>query len=464
MSSSLSNPFSSRIVLSGAYSFESLEDLPAVRANIAKLSELLTSKDYWGVPDGNCISVIQPEGPADILDAVYDAAQECTGTLVFYYSGHGLTSPLNDELSLAVPHTNPDRPHTSVRFDDVRSALLSARGALRKIAILDCCFSGRAMKGNMASSEELAGRSAIDGTYLLTASAENKTALAPPGEEFTAFTGELIRIIEHGVPGPELLDLDTIYMHLLDRLTSKGRPVPQQRNRNGGSRIALVKNARYLKSTTSTVDPDLLNYMAEAARRSFDGHAARTSMRAIYLPYSERIRNASALAHYDEGSRQECLEALDEISMAPYISGMDVVEVLKAIVKIEPTRKGECVRALEGIATGDNWTPIVRGEACKALRKFGHSGAAARGYRRIMDGERVLPIFIASVAREFAEQFPEFKQEAVERLWRIARNVSEDPKQRIEALRSLAKISPDLSSEASELVRSILERIPEKPS
>jgi hypothetical protein len=96
----------------------------------------------------------------------------------------------------------------------------------------------------MSATEQVADQAVVDGTYLLTASAETRKALAPPGEPYTAFTGELIHTLAEGVPGgPALLDMETVYRRLHVRLTARSRPVPQQRNRNAGGAIALVRNA-----------------------------------------------------------------------------------------------------------------------------------------------------------------------------------------------------------------------------
>jgi hypothetical protein len=66
----------------------------------------------------------------------------------------------------------------------------------------------------------------VRGTYLLAATAENAVALAPPGEEYTAFTGELVRLLEYGGPEEthEYLDLDTIFRQMRISLSLKGRP------------------------------------------------------------------------------------------------------------------------------------------------------------------------------------------------------------------------------------------------
>src|SRR5262249_3541752 len=130
-----------------------------------------------------------------------------------------------------------------VRYDDLRRVVLDATRTRAKVVVLDCCYSGTALIGGMSAATSVADHAGIEGTYLLTASAETKVALAPVGERYTAFTGELLDVLDRGMPGgPDLLDLNTLYLHLHRELQAKGRPIPQQRARNGGATIALARN------------------------------------------------------------------------------------------------------------------------------------------------------------------------------------------------------------------------------
>ena len=82
--------------------------------------------------------------------------------------------------------------------------------ATKKVVILDCCFSGRALADQAGDEESFLGQVGIEGTYLLTATAANAVALAPPGERYTAFTGALLGLLNRAIPdGPELLTLRT---------------------------------------------------------------------------------------------------------------------------------------------------------------------------------------------------------------------------------------------------------------
>ncbi|TDB88469.1 hypothetical protein E1264_11435 [Actinomadura sp. KC216] len=241
----LPDPGASRAVLIGVHAYEALDDLPAVEQNLTGLRDVFTDPALWGLPESNCVLAPQPPTARTVLDTVWDAAAQATDALIVYFAGHGLTDPHTDELCLALPDSDPERLYTALPYESLRRVILGAgRQARRKVVILDCCYSGRALVGGMSASTHVADQAAVDGTYLLTASAETRKALAPPGERYTAFTGELISTLSDGIPGgPAFLDMETVYRQLHTRLSARSRPLPQQRNRNAGARIALVRNA-----------------------------------------------------------------------------------------------------------------------------------------------------------------------------------------------------------------------------
>lgn len=240
----LSDPGRSEAVLVGVHDYVNLEKLPAVARNLAGLREALTDPAVWGLPAEACTVLSQPGSAGQVLDTVRDRARKARDTLVIYYAGHGLTDPHTDELYLALPDSDREREYTSLRYEYLRRAVLDPQaGAQRTVVILDCCYSGRALLGRMSASAHIADQAVVEGTCLLTASAETRPALSPPGETYTAFTGELITTLTGGIPGrPDPLDMDTLYRHLRGRLASRSRPVPQQRNRNTGGRIAIARN------------------------------------------------------------------------------------------------------------------------------------------------------------------------------------------------------------------------------
>ncbi|MFF8915427.1 caspase domain-containing protein [Streptomyces sp. NPDC015032] len=250
----LPDPAASRAVLIGVSRYQKMEPLPAVAGNLRRLKTLLTEPDLWGLSPRHCTVLSNPGSTETVLDAVRAAAAEAEDALLVYFAGHGLVS-LKGDLYLALPSSHAERIYSGVSYDLLRSQLVDEATARRRVVILDCCYGGRALDGYMGSGARTAGPTgsagsidvadsvAVEGTYVMTAAAGTKQALAPPGEKYTAFTGELLRALEKGVPdGPDPLSMDAIFRHVRRELAAKNRPQPQQRARNGGTSISLVRN------------------------------------------------------------------------------------------------------------------------------------------------------------------------------------------------------------------------------
>lgn len=181
----LPDPGASRAVLIGTSCYGHLEQLPAVSNNLTTLADLLTGPLSLCMPAPHVTVIENPPDPATVMEPLRRAAAEATDTLLVYYAGHGLIDP-QDALTLALPHTQPDRVETCLNYDWLRRILLGSR-AERHVVILDCCCSGLAL-GRMSASSSLADQAAVEGSFLLAASAETRTALAPVGDTYTAFT------------------------------------------------------------------------------------------------------------------------------------------------------------------------------------------------------------------------------------------------------------------------------------
>ncbi len=239
----LADPAASRVVLVGGAKYTYLRPLPTVANNLDELAAIFTDPALWGLPAENCTVVGDPASPQDIDTALAQAASSVRpdGILVFYFAGHGLIDPLTGALHLAVTGTNRNMVHsTATPFEWVRRWFLNAPAGAR-VVILDCCYSGRATEG-MGEPAAIADEVEIDRTCVLVAAPANRTALAPPGERYTAFTGVLIDLMREGVPaGPALLDMDTLYRRAEQTQRTRNRPLPQLRARNGGERIPLVR-------------------------------------------------------------------------------------------------------------------------------------------------------------------------------------------------------------------------------
>lgn len=241
---SLPDPERSRVVLVGASTYVNLPDLPAVANNLSALAACFLDPSVWGLPPGNLQMVVDPSASDEMLDPLHDAADGATDTVVFYYAGHGLMDS-RSSLHLALRRSVQGRAHTSTPYDWVRESLVHSAAA-RRVVILDCCYSGRALGAMSDPATDVVDDAEVEGTFVLAAAAENKRALAPPGEEFTAFTGELLALLRHGdVHGPALWDLNSIYRRVRAELRAKSRPEPQKRDRNTAGELAIARNVAW---------------------------------------------------------------------------------------------------------------------------------------------------------------------------------------------------------------------------
>ncbi|MEU1852875.1 caspase family protein [Streptomyces sp. NPDC019990] len=245
----LPDPVRSRAVLIGVDSYEHLENLPSVRRGVRRLDELLQADDLWGLPKKHCTVLhVRDQSPAEVLDIVREAAAAAEDAFLLYFAGHGLVSVRDGQgLLLALPKADRMREHWALPFDQLRHALVDWCTASRRVVILDCCFSGRALQGYMSPPADLAALADIDGTsdgtYVMTSCSETGLSSAPEDEEFTAFSGELIKALERGVAGgPDPLGMDALFKHLDEQLQRLGHPRPQRRVRNDGQLIALTRN------------------------------------------------------------------------------------------------------------------------------------------------------------------------------------------------------------------------------
>ena len=245
----LMDPMRSRVLLIGASRFDAssgLRSLPSVPAGIVELRRVLTDPGRGGLPAVSCHALVDPMTTREVADAIARCVEEAEHTLLIYFSGHGLQDPHDRSLHLAVGGTDPKRPHsTAIPIDWIRHGLIDT-AAVAKIVVLDCCFAGLATTGTLSASD-LAAEVDVAGSYVMAAAPANRLALAPEGEEFTAFTGALLGVLRDGVPGgPERLDLDTVYRRLRRDLAARGCPAPQVLRSNDAARIALVRNAAYV--------------------------------------------------------------------------------------------------------------------------------------------------------------------------------------------------------------------------
>ncbi|MDY0811238.1 caspase, EACC1-associated type [Kitasatospora purpeofusca] len=280
----------SRIVLIGsaAYRHDELPPLPAVRNNLTDLAAALTDPQQGWLDEAQCTLVADPRMAADVVRALRPSVLEAEDLLLVYYAGHGIVE--DTDYYLAVTETDPEEPSISaLPYRTLRKVVLGAR-ARNRVVIIDACWSGMATTAHMAGGQErLRTQTAIEGAFVLASSEHDSTSLAPVGERFTAFTKELIVLLQDGSSrlGPELT-LDNVYQHLLHELTAAGRPRPTRTATNTAARLVIARNRGYR--------PDTGTWRAERS-----GHSGHPALREGRLLLDEEER-AGHVGRHEEAA------------------------------------------------------------------------------------------------------------------------------------------------------------------
>jgi hypothetical protein len=295
----LPDPGRSRAVLIGASTYRHLEDLPAVRNNLSGVRDVLVAPALGGLPADNCTVVAEPARPVDVYRALRQQAAAAEDTLLVYFAGHGRTGSRN-ELFLCLPDTDPDELwFTALGYEQLREAVAESP-ATKKAVILDCCFSGRALADQAGEEERILGQVGIEGTYLLTATAANAVALAPPGERYTAFTGTLLGLLNTGIPGgPELLTFAQIYPRLQHALTSRQLPRPRQQGSDTIAHLALTRNLAYTRTRRTPAGRGRIQRLSEAEARRVQKRAeAKVQEKALRARAAELTKRLVRQPHF----------------------------------------------------------------------------------------------------------------------------------------------------------------------
>ncbi|MGW0520706.1 caspase family protein [Crossiella sp. NPDC003009] len=192
----------SRAVLIGTSDYlhaEELPPLPAVGNNLADLRRALTDPDTGILDRGQCTVIDTPDSPASLLDRLAAVAGQAEDLLLVYYAGHGIRHAVKERLFLGVRQTSQRSLWgTGVPFDSVRE-IIEGSPARTRLLLLDCCYSGLAVSTMSTAGVDIQEVD-VRGTAVIASSPRNERSHSPVGEAHTAFTGEVIRLLQDGSP------------------------------------------------------------------------------------------------------------------------------------------------------------------------------------------------------------------------------------------------------------------------
>jgi WD40 repeat protein len=209
-----------------------LPDVDAVASSLDDLAEVL--RERCGVPADAIHQVLDPADPAEMDEAIRAVASQPADVLLLYYIGHGVRCD-RGRLHLATRATRNlttgRAASQALEFRDVQKAIERSPAATVMV-FLDCCFSGKATLDGI-----------VDGALFASAAPE-ATALAPPGQRHTLFTGELIRLLDQGdSAAPPYLTVSRVGDVLRRRLDERRRP--RVRIQGNAGPLVLAGNRAY---------------------------------------------------------------------------------------------------------------------------------------------------------------------------------------------------------------------------
>jgi hypothetical protein len=224
----LPNPDLSHAILIGVSEFHETDDLPAlpaVRNNITDLRSSLTNSRHGILSGDNCALVINPESPREFMDQLRRVARRTDDFLLVYYAGHGVRHPTKDDLYLTLSSTDTEALNgTAVPLDWVREEIEHSPARTR-LLVLDCCYSGLAV-GRMSGAidqRELEVR----GSAVIASSPRNARSHSPLGQRNTAFTGQVVDLLNDGSPNAgEALTVTSLFRRVYVGLARDGFPKP----------------------------------------------------------------------------------------------------------------------------------------------------------------------------------------------------------------------------------------------
>lgn len=250
MSVSMPDPDGSRVVLIGTSTYEHGSELPAVpqiRRNVEALAGQLSGSASGIVPERNCTVLLDERDLGEIGRVLREARDEARDTLVVYYAGHGVVGGRRHELFLALRGTRVEQPGfgTALRYEELREEVRDSP-ARRKVIILDCCFAGRAGGRALASERGFVGQLAVEGSCLLMSTGPHEPAVILDGEECTAYTGRLIKVLRDGIQdGSEFIAVDSLHRSLVQVMRPAGLPRPGMHCTDNGGELAIARNPAF---------------------------------------------------------------------------------------------------------------------------------------------------------------------------------------------------------------------------
>jgi uncharacterized caspase-like protein len=318
------DPSGTRVVLIGSTTCaadpENLPPLPAVKENIDALRRLFKSTDIIGLEDGCVESILDPRNSPEVLTRLDKIAKQATDTLLIYYAGHGIKSAAERGLFLATVDTTQEQCHLNgVEFKKIQQIIYNSPAA-KKILILDSCYSGEALAGEMGGGAQsvIADSIRIRGTYSIASAPRNRISYASPDEQYTSFTGEFIRVLENGIKeNTEYLTLDRIYEELKNRIArNPNLPEPQRTVEFDADAFVFAKNSAWASDPEVRIRKLEERYKAQLAEVMAENDRKQAAMQQRISELESRPARTPAVGAQDESHAARASSATPLVSQS----------------------------------------------------------------------------------------------------------------------------------------------------
>ena len=242
-------PEKTQAILIGASKFDfgkddGFQDLPSVNTNLSKLNLLLI--EVVCIDKKNIHLLSDRDNSNTITSEITDIVSKVLDTVIVYYAGHGIRKEQKHYLATKITKFKEPESTGALESNYLVNLVIKKTKAKNIIFIIDCCFSSMAKEGVNSQDKNV---------FFITATASTQTAKdeSEIDKSYTAFTCELLKILENGIDGAgKFLTVQDISNHLEKQLADKKLPEPKISSHGSPDKLEICKNRAYKTDASGT--------------------------------------------------------------------------------------------------------------------------------------------------------------------------------------------------------------------